>query len=90
MVHLTFSPQSADMLNLFLSPAAIKAANNSMMTQNKVPQPDVQCKETFRKSLLKINLFIKRLKFNIFNDTPANGTMTKSKAQNTTEINPKW
>jgi hypothetical protein len=79
--------QGNDMMNFFLSPEAIKAENNKFTTtlQTKIPQTnaDTGGKETFndmtRKSLLKINLFIKRLKwFNIF-------TEPKS-----TEINQKW
>lgn len=90
------TPQhNSDMVNFILTPAAIKAANNkydsSTMMQTKIPQTaaDEHCKETFndrtRRSLLKINLFIKRLKwFNIFTDAPS------TKPTQTTEINPKW
>jgi peptidase E len=93
----TPSQQNADMMNFFLTPAAIKAETNkytpskdtTMLT--KIPQAaDEQSKETFndktRKSLLKLNLFIKRLKwFNIFTDT-----QTPTKAQKSTEMNQKW
>lgn len=97
-------PQSADMLSLFVAPT-VKYEHNkcvqSMMStlQTKIPQKTE--KDTFnektRKSLLKINLFIKRLKwFNIFTDSPASRTTTSSKAQGTNcaqiskETNPKW
>lgn len=85
------------MMNFFLTPAAIKAGNNNKYTptknttmQTKIPQTVVEhSKETFndktRKSLLKINLFIRRLKwFNIFTDAAT------TEAQKSTEINQKW
>lgn len=84
------------MMNFFLTPAAIKAENNKYTPskdatmQTKIPQDVVEhSKETFndktRKSLLKLNLFIKRLKwFNIFADTQ---TSTKEKSA---EMNQKW
>lgn len=86
------------MMNFFLTPAAIKAEDNkytltSNTVQTKIPQTVVEhSKETFndktRKSLLKINLFIKRLNwFNIFTDTTSEST---TKAQKSTEINQKW
>lgn len=91
------TPQSADMVNFFLTPAAMKADENNKFLPSqyttmptKIPQTAVeQGKETFndktKKSLLKINLFIKRLKwFNIFADT------TATKAQKSSEINQKW
>lgn len=66
------------MMNFFLTPADIKYNNtNHIKTlQTKLPQNVVSDKETFndrtRKSLLKINLFIKRLKwFNIFTTAAA-------------------
>lgn len=97
--------QSADMLNLFVAPAMKyehKYVQSKMSTlQTKIPQTTE--KDTFnektRKSLLKINLFIKRLKwFDIFTDSPTSRTTTttSSKAQGTNcaqiskEINPKW
>jgi hypothetical protein len=81
------------MTNFILTPAAIKAENNKYTPdeatmQTKIPQAVVEhSKETFndktRKSLLKLNLFLKRLKwFNIFNDAP--------KAQHPDELNQKW
>lgn len=85
------------MMNFFLTPAAIKAEDNKYtpskdaIMQTKLPQAVVEhSKETFndktRKSLLKLNLFIKRLKwFNIFTDT-----QSPTKAQKSTEINQKW
>lgn len=92
--------QSGDMMNFFLTPAVIKddskkyaPANNTIM-QTKIPQTVVEhSAETFndktRRSLCKINLFIKRLKwFNIFADTTA--TTTTTKAQKSAEINQKW
>jgi hypothetical protein len=87
LVHISLSlslaQQNADMMNLLLTPAAIKAVHNkygltqtSGTMQTKIPQAtdEHQSRETFndmtRKSLLKINLFIKRLKwFNIFADS---------------------
>ena len=93
----------ADLVNLFhVTPAAIRAEDNkyiqSKMTttmQTKIPQAaDVGCRESFndktRKSLLKINLFIRRLKwFNIFNDTTKT-TKATTNAPSKTDINPKW
>ena len=69
--------QSAEMMNFFLNTNNnnhhnIKyESNDEKIMQTKIPQNAVNDKETFndktRKSLLKINLFIKRLKFfNIF------------------------
>lgn len=83
------------MVNFFLTPAAIKANDSKFMDtaasmSTKIPQAVAEHnKETFndrtRKSLLKINLFIKRLKwFNIFNDA------TTQKPRETVEINTKW
>ena len=81
------------MMNLFLTPAAIRAENNKQSLSNnmqtKIPQAvDDHSKESFndrtRKSLLKINLFIKRLKwFNIFADP------TTTDVKQSSEIN-KW
>lgn len=101
--------QSADMMNFLLTPAAIKAEDNKYTPskhttmQTKIPQTAAveHSKETFndktRKSLLKINLFIRRLKwFNIFTDATTTATTTTTttattKAQkSTTEINQKW
>lgn len=99
-----FISQSADVLNLFVAPTTVKYEHNKSVPcntlQTKIPQKTE--KDTFnektRKSLLKINLFIKRLKwFNIFTDSPASRTTTtNSKAQGTNcaliskETNPKW
>lgn len=95
------------MVNLFVEPTAVKferskyVQSNMSTLQTKIPQTTE--KNTFnektRKSLLKINLFIKRLKwFNIFTDSPASRTTmtTNAMAQGTNcaqlskEINPKW
>lgn len=93
------------MLNLFVAPTMKyehKYVQSKMSTlQTKIPQTAE--KDTFnektRKSLLKINLFIKRLKwFNIFTDSTSSRLTktTSSKAQGTNcaqiseEINPKW
>lgn len=60
------------MMNFFLNTNNLKyESNDEKIMQTKIPQNAVNDKETFndktRKSLLKINLFIKRLKFfNIF------------------------
>jgi hypothetical protein len=79
-----FAQQNADMMNLLLTPAAIKAVHNkygltqpSETMQTKIPQAteehpsrETTFNDMTRKSLLKINLFIKRLKwFNIFADS---------------------
>ncbi|KAL7042320.1 hypothetical protein ACKWTF_001100 [Chironomus riparius] len=86
---------SAEMMNFFLTPTDMKYdSNNTKTMQTNIPQNDVSDKETFndrtRKSLLKINLFIKRLKwFNIFTttETASNTTSNQqsSKVQKATE-----
>lgn len=93
------------MVNLFVAPVKFehnKYVQSQMSAlQTKIPQTTE--KDTFnertRKSLLKINLFIKRLKwFNIFTESPTSRTTTtiNTKAQGTNcaqiskEINPKW
>lgn len=63
------------MMNFILNPTDMKYESN--IIHSKIPQNNVNDKETFndktRKSLLKINLFIKRLKFfNIFTTTNNN------------------
>ena len=95
------------MMNFLLTPSTIKGENNkrtstsidptSTTMQTKLPQVVEHGKETFndktRKSLLKINLFIKRLKwFNIFNDTQSSEkqTTTTSKGQESSEEKQKW
>lgn len=95
--------QSAEMMNFFLTPNDMKYDNNNNMktmqtATTKIPQNVVSDKETFndrtRKSLFKINLFIKRLKwFNIFTtETTAtesktsNNNQQQSKVQKVTEI----
>jgi len=69
-------------------------SNNTKTMQTNIPQNDVSDKETFndrtKKSLLKINLFIKRLKwFNIFTtaETASKTTSNQqsSKVQQATE-----
>ena len=89
--------QHTDMTNFILTPAAIKAENNKYTStddatmQMKIPQAVVEhSKETFndktRKSLLKLNLFLKRLKwFNIFADT-----QTPTEEQKSAELNQWW
>lgn len=72
IIKICFWLQSAEMMNFFLNTNNLKYENNDeKIMQTKIPQNAVNDKETFndktRKSLLKINLFIKRLKFfNIF------------------------
>ncbi|CRK94003.1 CLUMA_CG007528, isoform A [Clunio marinus] len=90
VLNANYKYRSADMLNFFLTPTAMKSENDMLTTmQTKIPQTVVErSKETFndrtRKSLLKINLFIKRLKwFNIFADT------TTSKVKKPTDITQK-
>lgn len=91
------------MMNFLLTPAAIKAENNKYTPskhttmQTNIPQTAAveHSKETFnektRKSLLKINLFIKRLKwFNIFADATSSTPTTTEGQQKSTEINQKW
>jgi hypothetical protein len=83
------------MMNFFLTPTDMKYdSNNTKTMQTNIPQNDVSDKETFndrtRKSLLKINLFIKRLKwFNIFTTTETASKTTSnqqsSKVQQATE-----
>lgn len=83
------------MMNFFLTPTDMKYdSNNTKTMQTNIPQNVVSDKETFndrtRKSLLKINLFIKRLKwFNIFTtaETPSKTTSNQqsSKVQKATE-----
>jgi hypothetical protein len=82
--------QSAEMMNFFLTPTAIKYESNIMQT--KIPQTVVSDKETFndrtRKSLVKINLFIKRLKW--FQNIFTSNQQTTSKVQKATERQQKW
>lgn len=77
------------MMNFFLTPTDMKYnssnSNNMKIMQTKIPQTVVSDKETFndrtRKSLLKINLFIKRLKwFNIFTTATIATTTTTTEA----------
>jgi hypothetical protein len=94
------------MMNLLLTPAAIKVehskytlADNPAMQMKFPPSYNDHAKETFndktRKSLFKINLFIRRLKwFNIFADSnSAARTVASMRTPNdikSVEINQKW
>lgn len=105
-MNVLYILQSADMLNLFVAPTSVKLEPNKHVQSktSKIQTKILQTaeKDTFnektRKSLLKINLFIKRLKwFNIFTDSPtsrATKTINSSPgtncAQISTEINSKW
>lgn len=83
--------QSAEMMNFFLNTTNMKHESKDDKTiQTKIPQNAVNDKETFndktRKSLLKINLFIKRLKFfNIFTTNQQQQQQT-NKAQKTSTM----
>jgi hypothetical protein len=81
---LPFRPQSAEMMNFFLTPC--ESSNNTTI-QTKIPQNVVSDKETFndrtRKSLLKINLFIKRLKYIFTATTTATAAEASTNNQQT-------
>lgn len=106
VLNTSYKYGSADMMNFLLTPSAIKGENNKQTStsidattttmQTKLPQAVAEHgKETFndktRKSLLKINLFIKRLKwFNIFNDTQSSEKQTTTlKGQESSEAKQK-
>jgi hypothetical protein len=97
-IHAHTHSKNEEMMNFFLTPTSIKCESRTNNKDNystiptKIPQNFVSDKETFnertKKSLLKINLFIKRLKwFNIFTATTTNSNQqTNSKVQKATEI----